>query len=84
MKIEGVLVVVENNKYSIGDKVTIKHDLESNWDLDIIDEMLEYKGQIATILSISKSKIGETIIYKLDIDHKFWKWYSYCFEEVLS
>lgn len=67
-------------KYKVGDKITIKPDLNTEMQSDnlfVVDEMLEYAGKETTI-----AKVDEYGDYFLDIDDKVWYWAEEFFAEI--
>src|SRR5574344_2585046 len=68
-------------KFKVGDKVRIRKDLNLYNDYDkcgAVSEMLEYKGDIATILKVSEL----SNCYKINIDNQQWHWTDEMFEPV--
>src|SRR5574344_1431094 len=68
-------------KFKVGDKVRIRKDLNlyNNYDnCGAVSEMLEYKGDIATILKVFEL----SNCYKINIDNQQWHWTDKMFEPV--
>lgn len=64
-------------RFKIGDKVRIRGDiykLQDIEELDVVEDMVKYKGMEATILGVIKGVAGDG--YYLDIDNKYWIWYD--------
>lgn len=61
-------------KFKVGDKVRIKEDLKKGVynSISTTEKMMQYKGKIAKIKSISHLRFSEG--YKLDIDDMMWAW----------
>ena len=69
-------------KYKVGDKVKIREDLEEGHTYGtsgyrVVQGMLEYRGKIATILSVD----DWYYCYEIDIDTGYW-WDAGMFEDV--
>lgn len=67
-------------KYKVGDKVRIRKDLiigEEYDDFTFIDDMIKYKGKMATITSIRFSDC-----YTINLDGNSWRWTDEMFEDV--
>lgn len=60
-------------RIKIGDKVIISNSMESK-NLDVVPEMVKYKGKTAKIIDCRDEK------YFLDIDNGFWGWTAEMFE----
>lgn len=63
-------------KYRVGDRVRIRKDLHEGLDCpsSVVDDMVHYKGMIATITKIDYD------VYKIDIDDNEWEWDDIMFE----
>lgn len=68
-------------RYKVGDKVRIRKDLvEKQYDgLCFVPSMAQYKGKVATIVSIQWEDC-----YEIDIDDKYWHWTDGMLEDVVS
>lgn len=56
-------------------------DVDIENDQAFIDEMAEFCGKTAKIVSISEDQLG---VYEIDIDDQEYSWNSYMFEEILD
>src|SRR5574344_950579 len=68
-------------RFKVGDKVRIRKDLNLYNDYDncgTVSEMLEYKGDIATIMKVFEL----SNCYKINIDNQQWLWTDEMFEPV--
>ena len=68
-------------KFKVGDKVRIIKDLNLYNDYDncgTVSEMLEYKGDIATIMKVFEL----SNCYKINVDNQQWHWTDEMFEPV--
>lgn len=61
--------------FRVGDVVRIRSDLRVGYD-SVIDSMLKYAGEYATIVSVKfrSRTVNSYYVYKLDIDNAYWSW----------
>ena len=68
-------------RYKVGDKVRIREDLiigELYDDFTFVDDIIKYKGKVATITSVRLF----IDCYSIDLDNGTWRWTDEMFEDV--